>query len=221
MTLRATMQNEGSLLRIVREESASLTRARNRTITETTEALRDGYRRAVQSGTPGRRLSSAVRSRLYSATDAEGGAEVEAGIVYSKAKKRGADGQVFDLVELLSRGETVRPTRKNWLLIPNPGHGVTRAGNYSRRGLNRALAKIRAAAANPEAHPDIYFQELDGGRRLLIVEKKKRGRRSTILGVLVRQVRIPKQYDLEGVFRGIERGFSQRLAEHWQREMGR
>ncbi len=215
MALRAGLTIQGDFARMIRDESEALTRARGRAIVDTTKLLLEGYRQAVRSGTPGRRLSSAVRSRTY-----RDGAEVEAGIVFSKARKRTESGEVIDLVELLGRGETVRPKRGRFLLIPNPGFARTRSGGYSRRGLNRTRATLRQFVSDPEAAKDIYVQPISGGRAL-IVQKKKRGNRSTILGVLVRSVTIPKQYDLQGVFRDVERSFPQRLADYWTQELSR
>lgn len=207
MSLRLTAALQGKLESVVAAEAKAMRQARGRAVRETTADLKGGFRAAVRGGTKGRRLANAVRDKLYSQ-----GGEVEAGIVYSNARKKGARGQVVDLVEILSRGATVRPTRGSWLLIPNPAFARTRSGGYSRRGLKRAQAKIQSAAVG--AGPHVAFIPLDGGRRVLIVEE--RARRSVILGVLVRQVHIPKQFDLASVQRRSEARFPERLLAAWE-----
>lgn len=212
MTVRLKLEIEGRIEEIMLDESRALAKAAGRAIRESTADLQGGYRRAVETGTGSRRLANAVRSRLY-----EPGTAGAAGIVYSRARKRGEGGKSVDIIEVLSRGATIRPTRKSWLLIVNPGFGRTRSGRTSRRGLARAREKIQAAAAGRAS--DVYFQPVQGGKRVAIIEKKPRSKRSTILGWLVRQVRIPKQFDLETVERQVRRELPRRFLDAWEAEM--
>ncbi|MEX2648150.1 MAG: hypothetical protein WD673_03955 [Alphaproteobacteria bacterium] len=213
MSLRLTAALQGRLGDVIAAEARAMATARGRATRQTTTDIKAGFRQAITAGTRGRKLANAVRDKVYS----EAG-EVEAGIVYSNARKRGARGQVVDLIDVLSRGATIRPARGSWLMVPNPAFARTRSGGYSRRGLNRTQGKLRQAAAGGAAAANIAFIPIRGGAVVMIVERKggARATRSTILGFLVRSVRIKAQYDLQRVLTRAEGAYPERLLAAWQ-----
>ena len=178
-----TVEVEGELkVYMAREATAVVAGARAATKRQT-EETKNTARAVVNAGLTGsrqfrtgnRRAAQTIRSRYYEDTPA--------GLVHSTWGYFDG-GRFVDILAVHATGATITPKRGRFLFIPFVGAGQRR----SRRQRGRL----------DQEKVDII--PLPNGQRL-VVTRERGQRRGLVLGLLTRQVRIPKRLDFTSVER--------------------
>jgi hypothetical protein len=138
-----------------------------------------------------RRVANAIRSKVYE--NADGSAT---GLVFSKfGRRRGAE--FVDYLLPFVTGETIKPRNSKWLYVPIGGG---RRNRQQRRQVGREKG--------------VEFVPLSGGRVLIV---KRTRTRSTVIGLLVRELRRERSLDFAAVAAKAEKeiaaAFARRLVE--------
>ena len=154
-------------------------------------AIRAEVNRAFAGGRGGRAAGNAIRSKLYRNEDGN------AGLVYSRFGRRGPDGQFIDYLVPFAHGAVITPRNSRWLYIP------LEAGRRARRGRRLSVA----------LDPNLAFVPSADGKRVWLVRRTPRGKRTTLVALLVRRVAIEKRLDLEAPIRQAEQNLPQALLD--------
>lgn len=201
MTTQLGLAIEGRLDEVMRRDAAAIEATDAAVVKRRTRAFQLDVRAAVRGafgGRGGRQVGNAVRSRLY-----DDGPKGSAGTVYSKFG-RGTGAGFVDYLKPFAEGATLRATSGDWLYIPIEGRG--------RRGV-RQRAKIDVADTK-----NVDFVPADGGRKVYIV--RRTARRSTLIAVLVRQVRIRQSIDVDRLVAAEQQAYRREYLAELERNLG-
>jgi hypothetical protein len=190
MTMQLRLAVEGRLDEVMRRDSAAIAKTEAAVVKRRTRAfqldVRTAVRNAFGGGRGARQVGNAIRSRVY-----EDGPNKVTGTTYSKFG-RGSGAGFVDYLAPFAEGATLRAKSGGWLYIPIDGRG--------RRGV-RQREKIDVADAK-----NVDFVPSADGRKVYIVRRTRT--RSTLIAVLVRQVRIRKSIDVDRLVAAEERAFA-------------
>ncbi|MEQ9330267.1 hypothetical protein [Thalassobaculum sp.] len=193
---------EGRLGDIMARDAAALAATDAAVVKRRTRAFQLSVRAAVVSSfggsRGGRQIGNAIRSRIY-----DDGPNKVAGATWSKFG-RGSGAGFVDYLAPFTTGATLRPRSGGWLYIPIDGRG--------RRGV-RQREKVDVEAAK-----NVDFVPAADGRKIYIVRRTRS--RSTLIAVLVRQVRISKRLDVAALVSTGQREFARDYLETLERNLG-
>ena len=176
MRLKAAIT--GNLEKVMAEEYALASRAVVAGVSKRTEALKITLRKQITRARLGGRLAKAWRGRVY-----ENDGIDAAGFVWSKAPK---------IMLAFEEGMTIRARNRRWLAIPTE-HAPRRGRSAGRRSsMSKRISpssyvwrdRLRFVSVNP--------------RLALLVEHRKGRRKSLVMFILVRQVKLRKRLDVKG-----------------------
>jgi len=183
-----TAAARGELREFLADEQKKLSRGAQRAVKQTADSLKKRARQTVDAaGFRGRgrsKPSNAIRQQDYP--------DDNAAIVFSKFGRR-EGGQFIDYLAIHTTGATLRPRRSRWLFIQLPGAG--------RR-------KVRFS---PALDKRVAFVPVRGGQRILVVRRTRR--RTVLLGVLLKRVRITRKLDFNRVTASELNALPQRLLQ--------
>ncbi len=188
----------GQLEDALRREQLAIRRATSVAVEGETRKLQLAIRAEVsrafaggRAGKGGRNAGNAIRSKLYQNDDGH------AGLVYSRFGRRGPDGQFIDYLAPFAHGAVITPRNSRWLYIP------LEAGRRAQRGRRLSVA----------LDPNLAFVPSADGKRVWLVRRTPRGKRTTLVALLVRRVAIEKRFDLEAPIREAQQGLPKSLLE--------
>jgi hypothetical protein len=175
MRLKAAIT--GDLERIMADEYALASRAVIGGIGKRTGILKTDLREQVRRARRGGRLAKAWRGRVY-----ENEGINAAGFVWSKAPK---------IIRAFDEGVVIRAKNGRWLAIPTehaPKRGMSAGGrsSMSKRISPKSYVwrdRLRFVPINP--------------RLALLVENKQKGKKTKVMFILVKQVKLKKRLDVK------------------------
>lgn len=193
MALRLTAALEGRLGEYMAAERAGILAGSEIAVREETVSVKNDARAEINRAFQGsgrvaggnRRVANAVRDKYYKNADGS-----VAGIVYSKFGTRGPGGEFLDYLLPHATGATIKPRHAQRLFI---------SFLSGRRGTVRYT---------PALDKRIAFIKGEGGKVYVV---RKQRNKTVLLGIMVRQVRLPRRLDFDRVTRGREDKLAQRL----------
>lgn len=186
MTARFHAALTGDLREIMARELLASAAAAQTAVTDAKDELQETMRRRTRANFRGTKLANTWRSKIYGPRSFG-----IAAVIWTKAP------EIFDAAE---GNGPIRAKNGKYLAVRLPGAGLTSDFSVNGRAIRR-----RAALADFEGRDDIHFIPLDGGwGRVLVARRSKRAKRSTLLFLLVREVRPrARRMDFEGTSRTI------------------
>lgn len=208
-----TAAARGELDRFLKEEAAALKRAETHAVVKTANEVKLAARRRVQQAFQGsgqfgaagagrrfsggprstRRLANTIRSVIYGRESQSGSTEA---LIFSKFGRRDERGFIEFFVPF-TKGATLTPRRAKWLFIP----------------LDPSLRRKRFRGAVTLDEKLAFIPAKRGGKIWLVRRTKTR---STLVAILVRQVRMPRLISFDDL--GEERRLAENLSEALTRE---
>ncbi len=166
----------GDLVKSMRQEAKAVMVGSKAATTEATDTLKGDIRGVVRrtftgGGRGGSRVANAIRGRVYARR--EGGFT---GQVWSKFG-RGKGAGFVDYLVPFTKGAEIRPKRSKWLYI----------------SLERGKKARRQRRLSVRPAKNLKFIPARGGDKVFIV--RETARKTTLIAVLVRRVRIKKSLD--------------------------
>ena len=176
MRLKAAIT--GNLEKVMAEEYALASRAVTAGVGKRTDILKTDLRKQITRARLGGRLVKAWRGRVY-----ENDGINAAGFVWSKAPK---------IVRAFDEGVTIRAKGGRWLAIPTE--------NALRRGKSAGGRSSMSKRISPRSYVwrDRLGFVLVNPRLALLVERKKGHKKSLVMFILVKQVKLKKRLDVKG-----------------------
>ena len=194
--MRLTAAIQGDLDKILQEEIRAATHGAREGIRKGTDVLKSSMRSQVTRAGLGRRLGNTWRGKFF---DNDRGFNV-AGFVYSKAQT---------IIRAHSEGVTIRPKRGRYLAIPTPS--APRRGANPRRRMSPSnwptdkfgpLRLIRRRSGPDLLVADEVRISAKAGRaskaKRTKTGKMGKGATTTVMFILVRQLKLKKRLDLKG-----------------------
>jgi len=217
----------GDLRKTVDREGVQLARGATAAVGKVTRGGRDRLRRQVQNAGLGSRVANAWRDRVY-----PGGGKVSlgaAGLVWSKAP---------DIVRAFDDGTVIRSSNGFWLAIPTPqapkrGEGGKKLtpSNFPEhrfgplrfvpavKGNGRSGRVALLVVDNVRIGKTGKARAVKGGQ-FTKAGRLKKGVASTVMFILVPQVRLSKRLDIGAVEGWMRRAIAPALLSEWGRDGG-
>lgn len=176
-------------------------------------AWRDEVRRAL-----GQRLSQAVRSRVY--PDKEPSMDA-AGLVYVRPGK-GGKGGAAEIVSAHESGSVIRSADGFWLAIPTEEAGTIRGkkmtpGEWERRTGMRLQFVYRSGGPSLLVATGRLYKDRLGKGRMLKSGAYGKGSVTSVIFLLVPQVRLRKRLSLQAKASRLLQDLPQAIVRNWPR----